>query len=383
MPASLRSRCRRLLLLGLCLVAVSVAVPAQAATATVEVTDLAGRQVSLPRDAQRVILGEGRLLYALAALQAEDPFASLVGWRDELIRFDKDVWRRLVERFPHAESLARFGKAANGEFDLELALSLRPEVIVFDLGAWPALQDGPALAALEAAGTAVVFVDFLTQPDRHMEPSLRLLGRVFGAEARAEALIALRRESLEAVAARLPEPLERPRVLLETAAGLHPDCCRSVGDDNLGRVVRLAGGHNLAADRLPGLFGQLHPEWVLAQDPDVIIMTGGDWQALRASAVPLGYDTAAAESRGAMRDLVAARPGWPALTAVAAGRAHALWHQFYNTPFQFVAVQRVAKWLHPEAMADLDPEGLWRAIHADRLPYPLEGTFWADMGAMP
>lgn len=383
MPAPLRSRCRRLLLLGLCLVAVSVAVPARAATATVEVTDLAGRQVSLPRDAQRVILGEGRLLYALAALQPEEPFASLVGWRDELIRFDKDVWRRLVERFPHAESLTRFGKAATGEFDLELALSLRPEVIVFDLGAWPALRDGPALAALQAAGTAVVFVDFLTQPDRHMEPSLRLLGRVFGTEARAEALIALRRESLDAVASRLPEPRERPRVLLETAAGLHADCCRSVGDDNLGRVVRLAGGHNLAADRLPGLFGQLHPEWVLAQDPDVIIMTGGDWQALRASAVPLGYDIAAAESRGAMRRLVAARPGWSALTAVAAGRVHALWHPFYNSPFQFVAVQRVAKWLHPEAMADLDPEGLWRTIHADHLPYPLEGTFWVDMGAMP
>ncbi|GAA0569657.1 ABC transporter substrate-binding protein [Halomonas salifodinae] len=340
-------------------------------------TDLAGREVTIPHGAERVILGEGRLLYTLAALHPEDPFAPLVGWRDELRRFDSDAWARLRARFPRAERLATFGKAVNGEFSLERALALGPDAIVFDLAAWPALSDGPALEVLEAAGIPVVFVDFLTEPDRHLAPSVRLLGRLFAAEARAEALLTLRRESLAAVAARLPEG--RPRVLIETAAGLHPDCCRSVGDDNLGRVVRLAGGDNIAAAHIPGVFGRLHPEWVLAQDPEVIVMTGGDWQGLRETAVPMGYDTAAEEARGAMERLIETRQGWSELAAVRHGRVHALWHQFYNTPFQFVAVQRLAKWLHPEAMADLDPESLWQRLHDDFLPLPAEGAFWASL----
>lgn len=71
---------------------VSLTMPALANS--FEVTDLAGRKVLLPGDPQRVILGEGRLLYTLAALQPDDPFQDLVGWRDELIRFDEDVWQR-------------------------------------------------------------------------------------------------------------------------------------------------------------------------------------------------------------------------------------------------------------------------------------------------
>ncbi|MDR5868432.1 ABC transporter substrate-binding protein [Halomonas koreensis] len=344
----------------------------------ITVTDLAGREVTIPHGAERVILGEGRLLYTLAALRPEAPFAPLVGWRDELRRFDGDVWARYRARFPQAESLATFGKAANGEFSLEQALALDPDAIVFDLAAWSALRDGPALAVLEAAGIPVLFVDFLTEPDRHMAPSVRLLGRLFAAEDRAEALLALRRESLEAVAARLPD--RRPRVLVETAAGLHPECCRSVGDDNLGRVVRLAGGDNIAAERIPGVFGRLHPEWVLAEDPEVIVMTGGDWQALSEAAVPMGYDASHASAQAAMRALTESRLGWSELAAVGEGRVYALWHQFYNTPYQFVAVQRLAKWLHPEAMADLDPEALWRRLHDDFLPLPVEGAVWAALG---
>ncbi|WP_246007573.1 ABC transporter substrate-binding protein [Halomonas nitroreducens] len=343
----------------------------------VTVTDLAGREVTIPHGAERVILGEGRLLYTLAALRPEAPFAPLVGWRDELKRFDGDVWARYQERFPEAASLATFGKAANGEFSLEQALALEPDAIVFDLAAWPALRDGPTLPVLEAAGIPVVFVDFLTEPDRHMAPSVRLLGRLFAAEARAEALLALRRESLEAVADRLPA--RRPRVLIETAAGLHPDCCRSVGDDNLGRVVRLAGGDNIAAARIPGVFGRLHPEWVLAEDPEVIVMTGGDWQAMSEAAVPMGYEASPGAARAAMRGLTEMRLGWRELSAVREGRVHGLWHQFYNTPYQFVAVQRLAKWLHPEAMADLDPEALWRRLHDDFLPLSAEGAFWASL----
>lgn len=350
-----------------------VLLPVCAAQASRVITDLAGRQVSVPDPVSRVILGEGRLLYTLAALQPENPFAHIVGWRDELIEYDADTWALYRAHFPQAADLPVFGKAAQGEFSVEQALALKPQVIIFDLAAYSALRSQRTLDWLEAAGVAVVFVDFLTEPDRHMVPSIRVLGQLFDAEARAEVLIQLREQSLAAVAERLPE--QRPRVLIETAAGLH-DCCRSVGHDNLGWVVRLAGGDNIAAQRIPGVFGTLSPEWVLVSDPDVVIMTGGDWQKLNPKAIPMGYGAHWQAARQAMQALVNERPGWSGMSAVRDHRIYALWHQFYNTPYQFVAVQQVAKWLHPKAMADLQPDALWQQLHHQFLPVPATGAFW-------
>lgn len=350
--------------------------PAYSVQASRVITDLAGRQVSVPDHVSRVILGEGRLLYTLAALQPENPFAHVVGWRGELIEYDADTWALYRAHFPQAADLPIFGKAAAGEFSVEQALALKPQVIIFDRAAYAPLRAQRALDLLEAAGVTVVFVDFLTKPDQHMAPSIRVMGQLFEAEERASALIQLRQQALAAVAERLPE--QRPRVLIETAAGLH-DCCRSVGDDNLGRVIRLAGGDNIATQRIPGVFGTLSPEWVLVNNPDVVIMTGGDWQQFNPKAIPMGYGASSRAARQAMQALVSERPGWSGLRAVRDGRVYALWHQFYNTPYQFVAIQQVAKWLHPEAMADLQPDALWQQLHHQFLPVPMQGAFWASI----
>jgi threonine 3-dehydrogenase len=54
--------------------------------------------------------------------------------------------------------------------------------------------------------------------------------------------------------------------------------------------------------------------------------------------------------------------------AVETGQVHAIWRQFYNSPCQFVAIQQIAKWLHPELFADLDPEATFPELHERFLP---------------
>ena len=56
------------------------------AAETVTITDVAGREVSVKVPAEKLILGEGRLIYGLATLDSEDPFQRVVGWRDDLKR---------------------------------------------------------------------------------------------------------------------------------------------------------------------------------------------------------------------------------------------------------------------------------------------------------
>jgi len=46
----------------------------------ITVTDMAGRTVDVPHGAERIILGEGRMMYAVAPLMTKDPFKRILGW---------------------------------------------------------------------------------------------------------------------------------------------------------------------------------------------------------------------------------------------------------------------------------------------------------------
>ncbi len=52
------------------------------------ITDVAGRQVEVAQESKRIILGEGRQIYLLAAFDTAAPFQRVVGWRDDFHKAD-------------------------------------------------------------------------------------------------------------------------------------------------------------------------------------------------------------------------------------------------------------------------------------------------------
>lgn len=44
------------------------------------ITDINGTRVTVPDHPQRIVLGESRMLYTFAMLEAGNPFKRLVGW---------------------------------------------------------------------------------------------------------------------------------------------------------------------------------------------------------------------------------------------------------------------------------------------------------------
>ena len=72
----------------------------EADTARTEVTDLLGRKVKVHLPVRRVILGEGRQLYLLAALDTQNPIERIVGWRKDLIQSDPDTYNAYLRKFP-------------------------------------------------------------------------------------------------------------------------------------------------------------------------------------------------------------------------------------------------------------------------------------------
>ncbi|WP_280567587.1 ABC transporter substrate-binding protein [Chromohalobacter sp. 296-RDG] len=347
----------------------------------ITVTDIAGRQVTVDAPVNRVILGEGRQIYLLGALQPENPFEHVVGWREDFSQADPDNYASYAAKFPELEDIPTFGGFKDGTFDVEQAAALQPDVVLMNLEAKTATEDAAYDDKLARLGIPIVYVDFREAPLEHTTPSMRLMGELLGEQEAAEAFI----DFSETQMARVTETIEtadpaRPKVFIDRAGGYSEECCMSFGPGNFGEYVEIAGGSNIADGIIPNTFGTLNPEQIIAANPDQVVVTGGNWNAYVPGGDWVGVGPGA--------DMDAARTKLQALTertamtgieAVENDDVHAIWHQFYNSPYYFVAVQRLAKWFHPELFADLDPEATLRELHQRFLPVDYTPGYWVSL----
>ncbi|MBB2906935.1 ABC transporter substrate-binding protein [Agrobacterium pusense] len=349
-----------------------------------EIIDVTGRKIELDLPAKRVIVGEARQVHVIAALKGDQTFDTIVGWRDDLLKKDPDSYDAYVERFPEIEKLPRFGYVPQGDFSLESAITLSPDVITLNLEAEKSAKESGFEEKAEAAGIKVVYLDFRIDPEKNSEASVEILGKLFGAEERAEEFIAYRRAEIARVTDRLAsvKDLKRPNVFIERSPGISGEnnCCRTFGPANFGAMVDLAGGRNIADGIIKTTFGDLNPEQLVVADPEHVIVTGSNWAAESDinQFVPVGRGADMALSRERLANLMKRTP-FPELTAVKQGNVHAVWHQFYGAPYEFFPIQQFAKWFHPNLFADLDPEKNFEEFHRKFLPVTYKPGYFASL----
>lgn len=345
-----------------------------AAADPITVTDVAGHTVELPQPARRVVLGDGGLITVLALLDPE-PLSLVAGWAENLVRFDPGTAAAYRARFPAIDRLPLVGGTTAETFSVEQTLSLGPDLVVLPLWFGPAEE---LERQFGAAGVPVLRIDFFDDPLRNTVPSLRALGRALGREERAEAYIRFYEAHMGRIAGTLAaHPSARPKVLLHARAGSW-DCCWSAGASGAGTLIDFAGGENIAEAAVPGPTGQLGLEYVLAQNPEIYIAAGGP-QLPGPGNFRIGPGVSPAEVRGQLA-AIRSEPGLGELPAIAAGRAHALWLNFFHAPTHVVAVEAMAKWFHPELFGDLDPAATLAEINRF-LTVPMDGAYFGDLGA--
>lgn len=348
----------------------------------ITVVDIAGRSVEVEKGVQRVILGEGRMIYSLAVLD-DNPFDRVVGWKDDLILYDPDAYRKYLDVFPQAADLANLGSPYSAEYSLEKIISLDAELVILNLGNLLKAQESGIIEKLDKAGIPVVFIDFRQRPTSHTVPSLALLGKVFDRRDKADDFIDFYTQQMASIYSVVEtiKDEDKPVVFIDRAAGYRPDkCCGTFGAANLGRLVDLSGGINWGSRMFPGFAGNVNPEVIFADDPDVIIGTGANWSEANPAtgAVLFGYEAEPAAVQERLAAL-ASRKGWPELKAVKNDQFYSVYHQFYNSPYHFVVMQQFAKWFHPELFEDLDPHASWQELHDRFLPIDTSGIFWAAL----
>lgn len=194
---------------------------------------------------------------------------------------------------PAALKLKRVGDFANPS--LEVIMAAKPDLVVGTGGLQRELilrmraAEIPTLV-LYPKGIEGVFAN------------IALLGRVLNEEKAASRLVKGLKARIERAGAKIPEDsaANRPKVYLEVSS----QPIMAVGKGSYaGELIELAGGINVAADA-PGEYPLLSSEYLIAADPDVILLSHSD-------------DPARAV------EFVAKRPGWSGIKAVRDGRVHA------------------------------------------------------------
>jgi iron complex transport system substrate-binding protein len=355
----------------------AVAVPTAAAVQTV--TDLAGRTVRIPGEPHRILLGESRLLLAVALLEGKQPLARIAGWQGDLPTMDPQTFDAYAAKFPQIKQIAVIGKATEDSISPEKALSIRPDLAIFSVAGHGPGPANPLVKQLEATGTTVVFVDFRLHPMQNTLPSMELLGKVMHREQQADAYAQFYQQHLarvQAVVNRIPVQ-QRPKVFIDMLAGVwDAGCCHTAGNGNLGEFIQAAGGRNIAAGLLPGPLGDISMEQVIAAQPDVYIATGSRTKPGLTS-LRVGALTSETDAQASLAALVA-RPGFAAIKAVHDGRVHGISHDYYDSPYNIVAIEAMAKWFYPQQFKDLDVHATQDELYRRFLAVPPDGTYWVD-----
>lgn len=276
--------------------------------APVVVSDGLGRQISLSSPAQRVI--------SLAPSNTEILFALGAG--------SQIVGRDTFSDYPEeAKNLLDVGGGFS-ELNLEIILAQKPDLVLAS-----SLTASEQIDALEKAGLTV-FV--LTNPKdfEGLYDNLRLVARLIGREAEADALVKQLEQRVAAVETKLSGVADQPLVFYELD-GTEPNAPWTPGPGTfIDTLIRMAGGENLGAS-LQGEWVQVSLEELIVRQPDIILLGDATWGGVRA-------------------EDVAARAGWDALQAVKEGKIFPFDDNLVSRPGPRLVdgLEAMARLLHPQ-----------------------------------
>jgi iron complex transport system substrate-binding protein len=318
-----------------------LAVAAGAGAADRTLTDMVGRSVRVPIEAQRIVTTFKPASLCVTAL----------GLQGRLVGIDTSSRRDplFLGVAPALADLPAVGQKSTG-LNFEAILAVKPDLVILF-----AQKDGIAIAdRLVDHGVAAILI--LPEKMESMYATLRIIAEAAGAPEKAEQPIAACRHVLELVAQRVASiaPDRRKVVYFAAPQGLF---FTASGDLLQDEMVSMAGGTN-AGHALTGYFREISPEQFIAWNPDLVLVSG----------------------HGAQRGLKKLEePQFARVAAVAANRIYqfpsniAPWD--FPSPLSTLGVLWLARTCYPEQFTDVD-----LAAEIDRFHLSLFGKSFAELG---
>lgn len=217
------------------------------------VVDQAGREVTVVKDPQSIALCYRVVIRFLINLDVGDRITG-IGKSEPF----------LEEIQPSLKDCADVGK---GVADIEALAELKPDLFIHKA------SDVESLEAVQKIGIPAIGIDVETP--ENMITALSLLGKVCGAEQKAQELIDYYQKSIERseeLAAEISDDERKTAVVMGSSIGKVAD-----GSMLQGKMLEMAGAVNCAAGlKATELWPQAGVEQIFSWDPDYIFITGSE-----------------------------------------------------------------------------------------------------------
>ncbi|MEL7046957.1 MAG: ABC transporter substrate-binding protein [Pseudomonadota bacterium] len=324
----------------------------------IEITDDTGRRLRFDAPLERAIIFNR---YNAELIRAIAGTGVIVGV-DSFVTRDPSYWPSL-----RPGMLAGQGQS---EPNYEAIVALEPDVVIFP-------RNGVYNEAIRTLAPFNIPVVVLTGWDvlKHVE-NVEKYGRMFGAADKARKLNEFYLRYMNLLARRL-EGVQPKKVYLEEVTPFRSVLPGSGWHD----MIEAAGGVNVFADldiaTQPRERGSVHnfevdPEAVLMYDPMLVAK-------LQPGSYPL-HPPGFAEAF--FREFVA-RPGMDEVTALKEGQVFHMNYYLAGGCSKMTGALSLAKWLHPERFADIDPDEVMRVWIEEFQGVPYPGRYWTSINEVP
>jgi len=308
------------------------------------ITDSAGREVTIQMPVERIIVLNSDAAEAVTVLGAAD---KIVGISDSV--------EKKAYYFPALKNRQSIGKWSEPDYEMigEIARSgdeIVPNIIVISY----TFPDKP-YGIVEVAkglepfkGITAIGLDFY-KPE-NMTREIELLGRILGKEAEAQRFIEWYEEKQADVENAVANK-NVPKVYVESRSKGGELSTYGAGSGT-SQLLSIAKGDNIAKD-LKGAYPKVGWEWVVSQNPDVIIK-------ILSSTPEHGWDKPPSPDSTLENTLneILGRAGAASINAVKNDRVYIVNWEIMAGLDDVVGLTYLAKILHPDV--NLDPESVYR-----------------------
>ncbi|KPU43370.1 urocanate reductase precursor [Oxobacter pfennigii] len=325
----------------------------QKTTGSITVTDAKGRNVTIDLPISSYAISTMDVIDYIIPLKGKDAFNMLVASGQDggggIQKYAKLYESTVGNYMEHLGQISDH----NAPFDLEMILSMDPDVIIVNSAMSAHKYALEIEEQLTAAGIDIVLIDVPGKKmDKSVQQTMKILGQIFQEEEKAQEVAAFIDKQYELIASKnLSERRDKPTVYYEKSGYSEVYGSTSSSASGWGTSIAIAGGENIADALLKdtaasgGGSNTLDPEYVIKADPDYIILSG----------VNDGWLDILKEKEECEFDIVK-RTGWNDLTAVKNGNLYEFAHATNRSIFAFYPCLKMAKIFYPQEFAEVDPD---------------------------
>ncbi len=341
-------------------------------------TDVAGREITIDEKPNTFIVGNYILNFML--IGGEESLEKVAGmpldgWEET--RYGE--YNAMTASFPEILEKTSIGGYHDDVLNAELILQARPDVLLINLSQYT--ENETSIPVFEKAGIHVVVLDYHKMKRENHLKSTEILGVLLGRQDVASQMMKDYTDAVDMVQGRIADAEQNvKKVYVELGNNGLGEYGNSYTGCLWGSLIDSVGGINIANQVLDPNegYGALDREFVVSQNPDIIIIGGSIWTGYNTDndQMRMGLTIDSSMSQKRLNGFTQ-RDGWSALKAVQNGNVYSVDHGSLRFMGDYVYVEAIAKMIYPDLFEDIDPQAEMEKFYETYLPeLDHTGTFY-------